>query len=120
MNLRDEILQYANDEKNQPVSIQEIAQYARTLHLRDIGPMVQLLADIREAALDPLGLFTRDQLVERIADTFARANLSDLELLEDGEASPDYVAGWNDCVAAVRMRVWPSTNLRRSAESENG
>lgn len=39
MNLRDEILQYANDEKNQPVSIQEIAQYARTLHLRDVGPI---------------------------------------------------------------------------------
>lgn len=67
MSLRDEILKYANNPANQPVSIQEIAQYAQSLHARAVGGMYVLLADIREAAGDPEGRLMQPELVERIA-----------------------------------------------------
>lgn len=45
MNLRDEILKYTNNPKNQPVSMQEIAQYAQSLHEREMVGMRSELAD---------------------------------------------------------------------------
>lgn len=67
MNLRDEILKYTNNPANQPVSMQEIAQYAQSLHARDVGGMCVLLADIREAAGDAEGRLMQPELVERIS-----------------------------------------------------
>lgn len=45
MNFRDEILKYANNPSNQPVSMQEIAQYAQSLHEREMVGMRSELAD---------------------------------------------------------------------------
>lgn len=108
MNLRDEILQYANDENNQPVSIQEIAQYAHRLHSREMGAVFHLLADIREAAGDPLGNLMQDELVERIARTFGVFELIFAEL--DSGRNPlnknGDAPGHSHCIAGV----WDSDN----------
>lgn len=73
MNLRDELLAYSNDPKNQPVSIQEIAQYAQKLHAREYSGALFLLANIREAAGDTEGRLMQDELVDHIAELWADA-----------------------------------------------
>lgn len=67
MSIRDEILQYINNPKNQPVSMNEVAELAQRLHARDVGHMCVLIADIREAAGDAEGRLMQPDLVERIS-----------------------------------------------------